>query len=729
MKRERSFSNSPTLSAQKGESFPSLRSEDRSEFAAQQQVLFDILRRTSLAEQKDREICEWLDDAYVWVKECIENKNFSKGALTELRLLVLGVLHTLPWWRVFESRETMGLEVYSRDGYRHDMRKITRWHDRIKVGFERVCLLLMEQSVQAVRGVLEVAMKPFRIRSPVADGAQRMVPADTIMRLINAVAVNYDGTVVLDVLNTCVRFLVPRWRWGEKRHHTISIALFLHLALEAHIPLASPFSGGEISMLGHSANGSARCKEESKLGGCGYDTQQTSSRDASLCRSDGSSADAGSFASPSACHPQQQRHSTGLKAPFLSSSDADLSDASQSMRSGTDDALGGSISGRTSGVARLTDTFVQNNRMLLYRNELIQFVLQWLLDLELSLQAHDDEARAVAGQHKNPTQGWGADPNGSSTLPSFSQSEIRPSETVYLDILRSCTDLVFHRLAEDLIRQRSVGVCGSADWWRELLTFHLNSVLMVESPRCLIYLAPSLALLGGTEEATDMYRKFIVLVTKGYQPVQPNAGCSTRPAGSTRVRMAPPTVGHLLVPKAQRTRAALHVYPLFRFMREHIHNVEDIRKQLHKCLLLQLERQRVVLPSATSPSCLASPTSINPFAQVLFAQIAALSELLELDAAEEMMSQVSGCRALKVLLDTYLLPPETNASENGVNSPTAGISPHGGNELKDDVPGKKVRRRFDLVKMEKVGLLYPGLMNDCPWDWRVCQGHGQMKRF
>ncbi|EKF26644.1 hypothetical protein MOQ_009656 [Trypanosoma cruzi marinkellei] len=676
-KRDRSASASPVMGATSQGEPPGQRVWLR------QQVLFDVLRRTSLAEQKDREIVEWLTDAAEWLQDS-EYEKLGAGSQAELRFLVLGVLHTMPWWRVVEAVDPKRVHVASR-GAQSATRAITRWHEKIQLAFERVCMLLIEQSPHAVRGVLEVAMKPFQMRPPVADGARRLIPADSIMRIMNAVSTKYPSALVLDVLEQTMRSLVPKRRWAEERHHRACIALFLHLALEAHVPLFPTHNYGQIGPFGNGAP----------------DPFCSSPHAMSVQASEDSATDA---AASSSSNRYDQLHPLEMTCPVMSASDSEFSDASMNISS---TASGHFIP------TRFTDFTMQNNKMLAYRNELIRFVLQQLLDMELSLQNSDNEFPQELTSPSSSFYSIGpADATRVPWSPLIGQFKERSTDKLFVDILRGCTSIVFHRLAEDLVRQRGAGVCGNAEWWRELLAFHLNFVIKMECPICLLYLAPSLALLGGEEEAIDMMHKIVSLVTKGYLPVQQSARRVTA-AGPARVRMAPPCVGPLMIPMTHRVRAAVYLYPLFIFLRDRLGNGEGTRKRLQKWIVQELKSTTTV--------------SASLMVQVLFAQCAAMSQLLEADFVEEMNSQLPGSIALRSLWEQYLFPEDTtsracNGDSEGMSTVSTNNSQNGTNNTTNDtVDVGRYKRRMDLLKMEAQGLLQPKLMDDCPWDWRRCQ--------
>ncbi|KEG08076.1 hypothetical protein DQ04_08061000 [Trypanosoma grayi] len=523
-------------------------------------------------------------------------------------------------------------------------------------------------------------MRPFQMRPPVADGARRLLPADSIMRLMNTVAAKYPGGVVLDVLEQCMRSLVPKRRWAEQRHHMACIALFLHLALEAHIPLYPAHDWGEDHLLGNNNNDVA-------------DTSKGAVGNASFRGSEDSGTDAGAS---SASHRKDCLRPLEMTAPMMSASDADFSDASISLASPT---------GVHPFATRFTEFTTQNNRMLAYRNELIRFVLQQLLNMELSLQSSDGAPLQDLASSSTSLGCCGNTTDSIRVLagPSFGRVKEQSLEKPFVEILRNSTSLVFHRLAEDLMRQQTAGVCGNAEWWRELLAFHLTSVLKMECPICLLYLAPSLALLGGEEEAIDMMHKLVSVVTKGYQPVQQNTWRAAA-AGPARVRMAPPSVGPLMIPMAHRVRAAAYLYPLFHFLRERLGNGEGTRKRLLKWVVQELRNTTL-----SSSHSLSSPSLL---VQVLFAQCAAMSQLLGADFIEEIKSHAPDSKLLKSLMDKYLLPQGVErrmADEGGEGPPSAG----------DPV---SCSQQLDLAQMEADGLLHTQLMGSCPWDWRRCQG-------
>ncbi|ORC87208.1 uncharacterized protein TM35_000231790 [Trypanosoma theileri] len=659
-----------------------------------QQVLLDVLRRTSLAEQKDREIVEWLTDAASWLQSA-DVTLAGAGAMAELRHHVLAVLHTMPWWRIVEAVET-------RRGPTATTRAVTRWHSRLQLAFERVCVVLLEQSPHAVRGVLGVALRPFRQRLPVRDGARRLLPGDTVLRVMNTVAARYPAAVVLDALERCLPALVPRRRWAEPRHHTACIGLLLHLALEAHIPLFTTQEWGDDD----GGNTAEQQREEQQQG----PAEDSGTDGASVVARTAAAATATGMLSSSSSSSQRHHHlrPVEMRAPIMSASDVDYSDASINMAS--------SSANTESFATRFTEFTMQNNKMLAYRNEIIRFVLQQLLDMELSLQNNDTSfLQDVMPSTASFSSCGTADCLRSLANISFGSVSKRPSDKPFIEILRSCTGLVFRRLADDLVRQQAAGVCGNAEWWREILAFHLTSVLRMECPICLLYLAPSLALLGNEEETVDMMHKLVSLVTKGFQPVQQNnwrGAAAATAAGPARVRMAPPTVGPLMIPMTHRVRAALYLYPLFRFMRDRLGNGEGTRKRLQKWVVQELKNT----PSSSTPSLLV---------QVLFAQCAAISELLDADLVEEMEPHTSESRALRLLIDKYLIIPTTESKMTDKNNENVSFTTISNIDTSETdtvvaVPESNIRR-LNLKKMETAGLLYPNLMEECPWDWRRYQ--------
>ncbi|KAG5469189.1 hypothetical protein LSCM4_02587 [Leishmania orientalis] len=282
------------------------------------QALQEVLRRTSLAEMRDREVVECLLGTEQWLREL--NHPFEsfgarssgrggasssafrgfppstevdallgayRSALSELRLLVLGVLHTMPWWRVVEtvagnpttaqSRGARVVGTCGRGGHSNSgggghsgsapgaaraaachhsgpdrsmaaIHAITRWHVRLQIAFERVCLTLIDQSQQTVRGVLEVLLKPCQLRPPVRDGARRSIPSDSFIRVLNAVATKYSSNYVVELLEGCIADFMPRRRWAERRHHVACTAVLLYLALEGHTPAYHPRLGNSQSL-------------------------------------------------------------------------------------------------------------------------------------------------------------------------------------------------------------------------------------------------------------------------------------------------------------------------------------------------------------------------------------------------------------------------------------------------------------------------------------------------
>lgn len=978
---------------------------------AHMQTLQEVLRRTSLAEMRDREVVEWLLGTERWLREfhqplmpCAANTALAGGddaaaagamaastlapsdsltrgyssALSELRLLVIGVLHTMPWWRVVETVVKSSAEArasansgagggYSSGGgggvhaaaprggssrrglndgsgsgaaasadrawaARH---AITRWHVRLQIAFERVCLVLIETSPRTVRGVLEVLLKPCQLRPPVRDGARRSIPSDSFIRVLNAVATLYGAKHVIELLESCMADFMPRRRWAERRHHVACTAVLLYVALEGHTPayhprlgnsqglqraiellkslrarytekgkevlswrlphatrsssltlgtVTSEDSGTDVGGGGHSSSAaasghslhrhdefhrphrgpmlpsgggvlpagyvSATLFEDARSGGYGLrqpalprpggvrdsannngssissnlhnaavtttttasDTEWSEGAASRNCSGDGAPGElrlrsavpavsggtvAGSSDSSSTANTRHARARLSSSASGVKGggSGGNVSDRATYLVPGDSDAAaaavasGGVGGGAAMGVAKsaalasLVDVSVEhNNKLLAYRNNIIRLLLNRLLDMEQTLEPREEEeqvcrggggvdgalsasmswmahgsvysaggsrlgsplgsappsgqaspssmfpvssatvavnnnnnnngsvlfpcvpiaatsptrdatATAASSAHSSPAA---LSPAGVSSAPSFRFALSHPHappppphahlympfgagapqplenffnslSLPYLRILRDCTTLVYGRLADDLRRQQVAGSCGNADWWEEILYFYLTVVIRVERPVYLVYLAPSLAMLGTEDESVNLLHKLITLVTKGSMPVeQPRTAVSAATGASggalgrmaaaptvqpVRLRMAPPTGGsRRVVTMEERLRAARHIFPLFQFLHSRLDatSAEGVRRRLLKWTAQELRR----LGGADFAMSAASHTTSRSFsgggaglvvrsrqtpsresrlALVAFAQCAAISELMEVE--------------------------------------------------------------------------------------------------
>ncbi|CCW69320.1 unnamed protein product [Phytomonas sp. Hart1] len=251
---------------------------------ARQQILRDLLCHTSLVELRDSEILKWLEGADGWLRR----SDFLSSELTELRLLVLGVLNTMPWWRIFESvfplpnqhvndnlkdnlgfvSNTHGTTSMRSHFYFSSLRnksslasgstvasapvltsvspvvsRIIRLHEHIQVAFEKVCLTLLEGSQRIIPNVLEVMLKPFNVEPSVREDLQCAIPADSILRVLNQIVTKSPASDVLNLFERCLPTLVPKRRWANARHHVVCTTLFLYLALEGQVPGYHPSSG------------------------------------------------------------------------------------------------------------------------------------------------------------------------------------------------------------------------------------------------------------------------------------------------------------------------------------------------------------------------------------------------------------------------------------------------------------------------------------------------------
>lgn len=790
---------------------------------------------------RDREIYEWLTDTAEWLRRGNLTADQRQGggghhhhntntasagaSCAELRFLILGVLHTMPWWRIVmgtapgRRRETDSL-IHSRPSEEVDgrqrrstapqsaaaaVRAMARWHLPIQIAFEKVCLELIQQSQHTVPAVMEVAMRTFHLRHPVRDGAVRAIPADSLLRLLNAVATKYSASYVLDLLQQCLSQLIPKRRWPDRRHHVACTAIFLHLSLEAHIPAYSYAFGNEQCLvraheLMHTLHVSSLA--EHKVSGgvselpalqlpAGNDTPWASSVGMATSGESGTDCASGS------AHSQLIAPTRNILAG-ASDVDGGLSDLGSRLSESSLRYPGadGTRSLVSDGPGAGTHSSPQNNKLLTYRREIIRFILQRLLEMELMLEPPQLQrcgdplgsgSEVVSASSpmgcggvalslpSSPTPQsaanaatWPQTPTfQTDALPLFgrgapSSSVLSPASLLHLHILNDCTTVVFDRLAEDLRRQQAAGVCGNAEWWRELIAFHLNAILQIENPVCLPHLAPSLAMLGSGDEPIDLLHKVLTLVMKGVRPVQQTqppsaAGRSGTGGYPQRLRMAPPSLSTQTVPPAQRLRAALMIFPLFRFMKDRIDNGEGARKRIIKYVAREValheqlhnnsttgepttnRKKRSPPPPLTDalgppphgaePLPEASPSVLNyqgtsshthsgipKLAQVLFAQAAAMSALMGVS-----------------------LVPRSNGAPPPPQSPAPGTpgetGASGGDYAEDLLPlltrytlkdcgsvekhaeadGKDDPVRLDLAQMEREGLLRWSMGIECPW--------------
>ncbi|AIO01562.1 hypothetical protein LPMP_332710 [Leishmania panamensis] len=854
-----------------------------------------------------------------------------RSALSELRLLVLGVLNTMPWWRVVETvadhptvPQSHGVRGASISGRGHSgggavaartatqhgsvsdrsvaaLHAITRWHVRLQIAFERVCLTLIDQSQKTVRGVLEVLLKPCQLRPPVRDGARRSIPSDSFIRVLNAVATKYSPNYVVELLEGCIADFMPRQRWAERRHHVACTAVLLYVALEGHTPAYHPRLGNSQSLQralellkalrsrhtdnsnsvgdspwqlppatrSHSLSLPGGTSEESgtDLGGSssavsakrqGYHASLSSmlpttgvlpSGYVSATLLEGAKVGEAALRQPILPHASLVGSSLSLIETTTTASDMELSDgdahgsdrarsavnsrladnpsgryvtaacaggggdsdssaATVVCRKGRSRGAAGQLSGEVgSGVAVapgsaaadgapsfLDVTVEHNNKLLSYRNDIVRVLLNRLLDVELTLEPKDMEekqggwsrvmgvlglgggggsssAMTVASHQTSfrgspfgspPASGLGSPASvlsasssslpgvggggsasafpsipitaadagmlrqvtaptsdlsspaalspavfllprsdslgfsggaglgdwGSAASPGASLASTQPLEHLfntlsqpYLRILRDCTTLVYGRLGDDLRRQQVAGSCGNADWWVDIVYFYLTVVTRVDRPVYVLYLAPSLSMLGAEDESIGLLHKLITVAIKGSMPVEQPRSSSTisgtlrcpsamwassatasvvsasslplsgAPVQPVRLRMAPPTgTNRRVVTMEERLRAARHIFPLFRFLQSRIDEAsgEGVRRRLLKWTAQELRRLGGCSASAMGGGggrggslyvrSHPPPSRETRLALVTFAQCAAISELMGVDVVPQLSS-------------------------------------------------------------------------------------------
>ncbi|CUG05954.1 Hypothetical protein, putative [Bodo saltans] len=512
-----------------------------------------LLRQTNLAHLRDAAVVAWLRDACEWVPETI--------AYPDIRFLVIGVLDTLPWWRYMTTSGGSG--------------RVSRNHSKTFAQLERLCILLIASSPHAVRGVVEVTMKPFTccpvparesegltpviprtvVHSPhcliaarcswrgggdmkpftccpvparESEGLTPVIPVDMVCRVWNCIATSYPHLVPDTLLWQCIEPLMPkrRWphvaqhkaflcrvwnciatsyphlvpdtllwqcieplmpkrRWPHVAQHKAFLTTLLHLALDATLTPEedSPFpnlmggsrggggvdSGSDVNntsvVVGGRRSGSMAIVVAAADEAASSDAVRSAAGSSSLYDSDvttPSSASTTNIIHPSS--PSGSAPSGGAGSRFPS-------DPALQMHT----------------MATLLDASApHNNRLMVHRNAIIQLVLRHLLDMEISFTSVGG-----GGETADLTKGAGGLPWQYKADPLVEAHDIQAYE-----VLKKCTDSVAKRLAEDLEAQGIAGTCGNASWWREVQSFHVNSILMLDRPVVLHTLAPRLAMLG-----------------------------------------------------------------------------------------------------------------------------------------------------------------------------------------------------------------------------------------
>jgi hypothetical protein len=201
---------------------------------ASTQVLMDVLRHTNLAEMKDAAIVDWVGDVDRWLFH-------DYASSSEMRLLVVGVLCTIPWWRYTAEKALRSRRVI-----------------KLVSNLERVCVALVMHSPLSAERVLEVVLRPFTapmLASPLerillaSSGGVTLsqapfVPKELASRVLNTIAVRWPE-IVSDLIRRCLDTQYPPRRWPYVAHHLAYVEMLLQLALESHVPnRAAPQRGG-----------------------------------------------------------------------------------------------------------------------------------------------------------------------------------------------------------------------------------------------------------------------------------------------------------------------------------------------------------------------------------------------------------------------------------------------------------------------------------------------------
>lgn len=497
-----------------------------------------LLRQTNLAHLRDAAVVAWLRDACEWVPETI--------AYPDIRFLVIGVLDTLPWWRYMTTSGGSG--------------RVSRNHSKTFAQLERLCILLIASSPHAVRGVVEVTMKPFTccpVPARESEGLTPVIPVDMVCRVWNCIATSYPHLVPDTLLWQCIEPLMPKRRWPHVAQHKAFLTTLLHLALDATLTPEedSPFpnlmggsrgAGGVDS--GSDVNNTSVVVGGRRSGSMAIvaAADEAASSDAVRSAAGSSSLYDSDVTTPSSAS------TTNIIHPSSPSGSAPSGGAGSRFPS--DPAL------QMHTMATLLDASApHNNRLMVHRNAIIQLVLRHLLDMEISFTSiggGGETADSTKGARGLPWQ-YKADPL------------VEAHDIQAYDVLKKCTDSVAKRLAEDLEAQGIAGTCGNASWWREVQSFHVNSVLMLDRPVVLHTLAPRLAMLGTGGEVADLVHRVVTTVLKGLVQAWPpptappkQSGGRNPAAGGGGARGLTPMMAPQLLPTDRRIAAARHIAPL-----------------------------------------------------------------------------------------------------------------------------------------------------------------------
>ena len=457
------------------------------------QAVMDILRNTNLGEMKDAAIVDWIGDVDKWLFE-------QYASSTEMRLLVIGVLCTVPWWRYTAEKALRSRRVA-----------------KLVSNLERVCVALVMHSPLGAERVLEVVLRPFtcpilatpleRIHHAATGGRlaqEPFVPKELASRVLNVIAVRWPE-MVSELIRRCVETMYPPRRWPYVAHHLAYAEMLLQLALESHVPnRAAP----------NRTPGGPRSTSDSE-------TTVTSA---------------------------------GL------SSHEDFSDTSSTRHPLNFNA---SVASALQG---------PNNRLLSYREELIRLILRKLLEMEQNVE------QASAGDEDE--------------------------EDPMCAVIRATCECVYTRLADDLRRQQDAGSCGNAEWWKEIITFHLRDVALLPRVPCAVqYLAPALSRLGSNGEAADLIHKTISLVTKkgSSRPAVASLRSTGRLSSSSSfISMGPPAPATAPLTTEARSLVASHIYPLFQFLLPVLD--DDVKEGVQRRMFKWLKEVTTAGSSAPSPS-------------------------------------------------------------------------------------------------------------------------------
>lgn len=814
--------------------------QDRQEMVA----MVEVLQHTSLAEMGDTELGAWLTSTASWASsrlrevkrdrtspsQSMATLDDERGEAVEIhwQIRLLQVLRTMPWWRLLDFAAPLVpattvsrpyAYLFSEDNSssfisRSQQQNVDMWQQSVLSSFEAMGHTLVEHStsLQTVKGVVEVLMRPLTVPSPLTDRIARKLPVDELTRVMAAVSRRGSSTkLVQDLIGQCVSDWMPKMKWEDGRQHAASMMMLLHLALDTTVPAASSSSGmeGNVSKLQKS---SVVMNKGIELLAAVFRPSPAGAPPSFSCLSVGKEGESPNSigVAERVCLLRSLLERMVIMEGAVDKVENTLCFVRRDCGSAEREtglrypSFSEFIAAGTTKEANVSSEDVVNEAVVDFLRAPSQILQMPAYQQDCAQQQRWSEVLV----------------NGSSTIPVLVQQLYTASSQRMLPIIESSTAILYARLRHAVELRCQLAAGGRSkedpfpDWWGGMVDFGTTVLRKGQNTLCLVYLLPSLMQYyqtyttprledeersaggggegdesGGTEtvilargaslihqrgneEAFNFFHRLLSLVLNGVDRTKAASGAygghmRRSPSSSPAIRMAHPSpsprgsgggvglpffgggsggsvVRGCAIPLTERLRVAMHLFPLFKFLRLHHQHGERgggtgttaLRRSPAEIVLRRITKwcraetarsathEGVMMKASVTPRSsgrAGGSSGLSLLTQIVCAQACAIAALMEgVEAAPcSRCYHLHSCSVEPVTPPPS--PPTVVLSEGGTVRRRSALT-----DLLDDVHLRTFFDRYriepsvsslgvNFVKLESEGLLRLQMLSACPW--------------